>query len=364
MGKSLYKDILNTLKSASKLPVEGNHLRRLSILSSMVSSCIKTQSSSIEGLSSENNGAKSTQKESRVKQASRWLSSKWTDYETFFAPFASQILYTLASSKGELIFIVDGSQTGKNYVTLMVSVICKGYAIPIVWLTKPGEKGHFPEEMHLDLAKYLHQIVPNQGRVVFLGDGEFDGLKLRTLFKEYNWEFVLRTSKDRKVDCGGELAQLQTIVPPQGEEIYFIEDACDGDNAVYWHCKKYKDPIFLLTTMDLGPMACDYYRRRFKIETLFKFLKSAGFKIHKTKVEEQHKLNNLLIVLALSFIFAFAIGCLLKQQESKQINNITRFDRVQKVHPITLVIKCYKNDPFLITHFLSLISKEWFNFFT
>jgi hypothetical protein len=363
MGKSLHKDILNTLKSSSKLLVEGNHLRRLITLSMMIKSCIETQSSTLEGISCEKNATDTKQSESRIKQSSRWLSSKWTDYESFFAPFARQLLSSLATSKGELVFIVDGSQTGNNYVTLMVSVICKGYAIPIVWLMKAGEKGHFPEEMHIDLAKYLHQLVPNRGRVVFLGDGEFDGLKLRSLFKEFCWEFVLRTSKDRKVDCGGEWAQLQTIVPPNEEEIYFIEDACDGDNAIYWHSKGYQDPIFLLTNMDLGPMACDYYRRRFKIETLFKFFKSGGFKIHKTKIVEMSKLNNLLIVLSLSFIFAFAIGSILKQQKPNLINKITRFDRIQDTHPITLVIICFKKKPFLVSFFLSLISKNWNNFF-
>jgi hypothetical protein len=363
MGKSLHKDILNTLKSASKLPIEGNHLRRLITLSSMITSCIETQSSTIEGISCEKNAEDTIQSESRLKQSSRWLSSKWTDYESFFAPFARQLLFSLVKSKGELIFIVDGSQTGNNFVTLMVSVICKGYAIPIVWLMKAGEKGHFSEEMHLDLAKYLHQLVPNRGRIVFLGDGEFDGQKLRSLFKDFSWEFVLRTSKDRKIDCGGELAQLQTVVPPEGEEIFFIEDACDGDNAVYWHSKGYKDPIFLFTNMDLGPMACDYYRRRFKIETLFKFFKSGGFKIHKTKIVEMNKLNNLLIVLAFAFIFAFTIGCILKQQEPDIINKITRFDRVQDCHPITLVIRCFQKKPFLLTYFLSLISKNWMDFF-
>jgi hypothetical protein len=159
------------------------------------------------------------------------------------------------------------------------------------------------------------------------------------------------------------LAQLQTVVLPEGEEIFFIEDACDGDNAVYWHSIGYKDPIFILTNIDLGPMACDYYRRRIKIETLFKFFKYVGFKIQKTKIVEMNKLNNLLIVLAFAFIFAFAIGCILKQQQPNIINKITRFDRIQECHPITLVIKCFQKKPFLVTYFLLLISKSWNDFF-
>ena len=115
----------------------------------------------------------------------------------------------------------------------MLSVIWRGYAIPLAWLTKKGEKGHFPEDMHLDLVAVVKKIIPPSCRAVFLGDGEFDGLKLRQACKSLKWEFVLRTSVDRKVDCGGEMAQLGLLSPLPGSEIVFLEDACDGDNAIY-----------------------------------------------------------------------------------------------------------------------------------
>lgn len=362
MGKSLHKDILSVLKSASPHPPTGNHLRRLTVMVCMICSCIQTKSSSLEGLSSEKYG-RAQQSESRVKQSSRWLSSKWTDWKTFFAPFARQLLAALGG-KGELVLVVDGSQTGANCCTLMISVLCKGYAIPLAWLTKSGEKGHFPEEMHLDLVAYVQQLLPESCRVVFLGDGEFDGLKLRTACKSNGWEFVLRTAKDRKVDCGGEIAQIKTLYPLKGEEIVFLESACDGDNAIYWHGKGYKDPIFLLTNMDLGPMACEYYRRRFRIETLFKYLKSGGFKLHKSMVKAPEKVKNLLIIVAFAFIFTFSIGILLKNEAHHDIAKITRKDRLDSIHPITLAQKCFAKAKKLTTCFFSKFSKNWRDFFT
>ena len=271
MGKSLHKDMLSMLTKASAIEPIGNHLRRLNVLAGMICSCMKTKSSSLEGLSDKKSET-AKQSESHVKQTKRWLSSKWTDWETFFAPFATKMLLGL-SKKGELILVIDGSQTAGDCVTLMLSVIWRGYAIPLAWLTKKGEKGHFPEDMHLDLVAVVKKIIPPSCRAVFLGDGEFDGLKLRQACKSLKWEFVFRTSVDRKVDCGGEMAQLGSLSPLPGSEIVFLEDACDGDNAIYWLGKGYEDPVLLLTNMDLGEMACDYYRRRFKIETLFKQLK-------------------------------------------------------------------------------------------
>lgn len=138
MSQRLYKTTFNFLKTTSKIKVEGQHLKRLSKLSAMISSCMTTQKSSLEALSNTYD-SKNLQKESHIKQSKRFLSSKWIDWNSFFAPFIIPIIEQLALT-GELILIIDGTQTAANCNTLMLSVIWKKYAIPLVWLTKVGEK--------------------------------------------------------------------------------------------------------------------------------------------------------------------------------------------------------------------------------
>lgn len=118
--------------------------------------------------------------------------------------------------------MVDGSQTAGDCVTLMLSVIFGEYAIPVAWITKKGKKGHFPQQVHLDLIACVEKIMPPGCRVVLLGDREFDGLKLREACKALQWEFVLRTSTDGKVDCGGELADLGSLHPVEGSQTVFF----------------------------------------------------------------------------------------------------------------------------------------------
>ncbi len=201
MSKSLYKSTLEFLNSHSEQVIEGNHKRRLQTLAGMISSGMQSKSSTLDALSSPDI-VSSTQWESRIKQAKRWISSKWTDWECFFAPYIKILLKKIAL-KGELVLVIDGSETAGDCVTLMLSVIWRKYAIPLAWLTKKGEKGHFPEDWHVELTTLAATIIPSDCRVVLLGDGEFDGQKLRAKCKDLKWEFVLRTSIDRKVDCGG-----------------------------------------------------------------------------------------------------------------------------------------------------------------
>jgi hypothetical protein len=345
MSASLYKSSLSFLSRYSKLPVRGNHLRRLRTLSLQISSCMRTQSSSQEGLSTRETGFEKDIS-TCVTQTKRWLSSKWTDWESFFAPYARLILRQLARS-GEFIFIIDGSETASGCVTLMLSVIWCGYAIPLVWLTKEGKKGHFSEKKHLELLELLDKILPTPSnakpvnyRIVLLGDGEFDGQEVRNHCRQNGWEFVLRTAIDRIIDCGGgEMDRIDTLEPLEGEEIVFVQKACQEDNAIWWKGKGFDAAIPLLTNMDLGEMACAYYKKRFKIESLFKQFKSQGFKIHKSKVEGDHRVANLIIVVALAFIFTFCMGLIMKITDREILKKFIRPDKAPKMMPITIAQK-------------------------
>jgi hypothetical protein len=144
-----------------------------------------------------------------------------------------------------------------------------------------------------------------------------------------------------------------------GSDIVFIEDAVQGDNAILWYGKGYEKPISLLTNMDLGEMACRYYKRRFKIEFLFKQLKSAGYNVHKSKMKGAEKVRNLIIIIALAFIFTFCIGLLISEQDKKVINRFVRAARIQHISPLNIALKAFRKDLDMVIGFFSNISKNW-----
>jgi hypothetical protein len=398
-GNSQYKVTHNFLTKSYQqrfgIVPQGQSLHRINILCGMLSSCIETKSSSIEGLSNysivrhredDEVSVKTNSQsgdidqfeprflesdkdiETRKAQTKRWLSSKWTDWETFYAPYIYVMLNQI-TSKGELVLTIDGSETAGDCVTLMLSVIWRGYAIPLIWLTREMKKGHFPEQLHCDLiesAQKFLQTLSTPCRKVLLGDGEFDGANLRKMCKTFKWEFVLRTARDRQIDCGcGETARIDKLCHVNGpnEDVVFVEDACEGDNAILWHNSKYDDPIPLLTNMDLGEMACVYYKKRFKIELLFKQMKSAGFNVHKSKIQGAHRVSNLIIVVALSFLITFCVGLSLIAQPAEVLKKFIRPDKIDTFLPSTVALKCFKHKFSLFINFFSLISKNFFDFF-
>jgi succinate dehydrogenase/fumarate reductase cytochrome b subunit len=101
------------------------------------------------------------------------------------------------------------------------------------------------------------------------------------------------------------------------------------------------------------------YHRRFKIETLFKQMKSADFNLQKSKVSGKTWVSYLILVVDLAFLFTFCIGIVLKLMPVEHVKTFTRTDRYQKLSPITLAIRCLRANENLVKNIFSNLSKNW-----
>ena len=134
-----------------------------------------------------------TKAESRVKRFTRFIQNERITFETFFLPFAQELIATLASRQ-PLLVVFDGSALGRGCATLMASVVYGKRALPIAWIVKRGKKGHFSAQDHLLLFEQVRRMVPQGADVIFLGDGEFDSVALQQALDQAGWHYVCRTS--------------------------------------------------------------------------------------------------------------------------------------------------------------------------
>ena len=75
--------------------------------------------------------------------------------------------------------VIDGSVVGRGWVALMLPVVYKGRALPLVWLVRQGKQGHFPEDLHIAWVEQVQELRPECASVVLLGDGSFSGVDLQ-----------------------------------------------------------------------------------------------------------------------------------------------------------------------------------------
>lgn len=292
--------------------LSGNAFRRLNVLGAMVSGILLQGSSRLSDIGRANPEHK--QQASKEKQYKRWLLSEHTSYQIHYLPYIAALLENL-SSQGELVFSIDGSTAGQGCMVLMISVIYQKRAIPVIWTVIKAKKGHLPEATHQELLARLAQIVPVDGCITIVGDGEYDGCLWQTDILSYGWSYVLRTGSAKLIgEENGEMLPLGRLAPAVGNTTFMLYDMCFTQqqyglvNVLVWHETKYKEAIYLLSNLDFPPLIQRLYKKRFYIETFFSDQKSRGFHIQRSKLAVPERLAKLLIATCLAYIFCILAG--------------------------------------------------------
>lgn len=265
---------------------------------------------------------------SREKQLMRWYQNENVSYARHMLPFVHELLAQLSAQT--LVVAIDGSEVGRNCVTLMVSLIYQKRAIPLLWLVRSGSKGHFPAQMHIALLTQLQRLLPKQASVILLGDGEFDSIELQTFLTDAGWGYVCRTAKNSLIQLDNEWMRLDQIdawpdccLPLP--DVLFSQQAYGPVLVIVWWRQGYAEPIYLITNLGLMEEACLWYQKRMRIETFFSDQKSRGFRLHKSHISDPLRLARVMIAACLAYIWIIWLGLLCRK--SSWNNQIHRSDR-------------------------------------
>lgn len=322
-----YCAIRNAIKQLYPTEPKGNAARHLNTLAALVSGIVGSKSTHLPAIAGK--VPDGTKKESRIKKFSRWIKNERIQTEIYFLPYADALLASLADHR-TLLLAMDGSEVGRKCLALMVSVIYKKRALPIAWIVVRGNKGHFPEEAHVQLLEQVHQIVPEGADVIFVGDGEFDGITLQATIDGYAWQYACRTAKNTQLGADGERFPFHEVGVQPGEclglpDVTFTLQDYGPVLAIAWWEAGYKEPIYLVTNMELVEEACYWYAKRFRIETFFSDQKSRGFNLHKSHISDPARLARLMIAACLAYIWIIYLGVIAKRDDWVKI--IHRTDR-------------------------------------
>lgn len=324
--KNLYNRVYRRLFSLSGQPT-GNDLKRIKSLSGFVCGMIRKGSSHLPDIGS--GLPQNIDANSKTVAAKRFVSSEWIDAETHYLPFLLAFLHGVVAYtdlRDGITIVIDGSQTGKDNATLMISLVWQNRGIPICWLVKSGSKGHFKAEDHECLLSQaidlLVPILPKDIEVTVLGDGVpiaigIDGIGLQELCLNATtkgWNYVLRTACNRYLYENGEEFQAKNITPCDGHDIFLITQVVPIAigitkqkfkyvNFLCWHDKKkHEKPIYLISNLFNPKKIIEAYNLRYSIECLFKDLKSTSFNLHKNRLKNPSEVFNLIIIAAVAFI--------------------------------------------------------------
>lgn len=303
--------IRNALRSLRKNLPTGNLARHLLTTAHLVGGIVGSKHCRLPAIASKTPDGRKLQ--SRIMRFRRWLQNEKIDATTYYHPYIEHLLQNLP--EGPLVLVMDASLVGRGCIALLVSVLYQKRALPLCWSVVKGKKGHLPETAHTALLAKAAQIVGKDRTVVFLGDGEFDGIDLLGSLAKLGWYFVCRTSRNSVFYEGNERFCWSDFPLQPGdryelEDVFFTEQGFGPVLLTALWREGEKEPLCLVSNLEFFDEVLLWYKKRYQIETFFSDQKSRGFHLAHSHLSAPARLERLMIATCLAYLWMVCLGAL------------------------------------------------------
>ena len=326
-GRRVYTAMKQAVKQLYPHEAQGHLARHLNTLAAMATGIVLSKSCQLPHIASK--VPDTTKPESRVKHYGRWIQNDAIESQVYFLPFVQDLLTGLAGLR-TLVLVMDGSEVGRGCLALLLGVVYHGRALPLAWVVVKGSKGHFPAQTHVALLAQVTPLLPAEAEVVFLGDGEFDGISLQAAVEAEGYAYVCRTACNILVYHEDVWRPMRALEVTQGKCVMwsgvgFTQANYAPVQVIAWWEAGYAEPLYLVTNLTSKEEACGWYRKRAHIETFFSDQKSRGFQVHKSHLADPVRLARLMIAACLAYLWLIYLGAVAMRTHWRRV--IHRTDR-------------------------------------
>lgn len=285
---------------------------RLINLSLMVSATVKAKDLSQHALAAEM--PLKAQDTSLAQRQRRWLMNQAVAQETYYEPIIKPFVQAMSAATVPLILDTTGS--GGNCRTLTVALGYQRRALPIVWQSEAGPRGHTDGQLQTALLEKVIPLLEPESDVVLLGDGEFGHVHLLKWLQHQPWDYCLRVARDTYIYYEGQWRRIDSFNVQPGEtlwleDVYLTQSDAFGPVNLYltWDAKN-KRLVPLVTNLPLPEEVRYWYEKRFWIEPLFGDIKGHGFDFQTTRLQHPDRLARLMLAVSLAYLWLCFLGSL------------------------------------------------------
>lgn len=230
--------------------------------------------------------------------------------------FGSLVRWVLSLWQGrELALAIDATTHRDEVVSLAVSVLYRGCAIPIAWHILPANRPGAHMGHILRLLRLIHREIPATMRVLVMADRGLWSPRLWKRIRDLGWHPLLRLQNhDTFRPLGRERQQARQLVPGPGHAwtgagIAFKDRAKRrvGTLVVVW-AEGEKEPCVLFTDLAPEKVGVWWYSLRVWIELGFRALKGVGWRWEHTRRHDPDRVARHWLVLAVATTWVLAYG--------------------------------------------------------
>jgi hypothetical protein len=232
------------------------------------------------------------------------------------------LLKWLKLDSGNLTLLIDRTnwEFGKKKINiLMVSVLYEGYSVPLGWslLNKKGNSNQG------DRWELLNKIVDKigSGKIKYIiGDREFGGIYWYKYLNKNNITYVVRIKENQKVRHQGRSISVKSIVNSNSRngrhcnnKKYDYHELDVYISGFRFRNDKNKLEYLIIMSPEQIKEVTRVYGQRWQIESMFKNMKSNGFRMEDTHLKKDSRIETLIGLLALTYAWMIVTGLIIKK---------------------------------------------------
>ena len=291
--------------------------RRLNFLGNTIGAIIRSRSVNLQKIAESIEGK--AQIESNYRRVQRLFQLQEIDYD-----ITAKLLSSVLPNDEKWILTMDRTnwKLGKSNINLLVlGVAYKGMSIPLLWdfLTiqeddiRRGKRGNSNSDERKSIIKRFIELFGVEKIEALTADREFIGEEWFKWLEDNKIPFVIRirnttTLNERQLGTSNTKDLFKHI---QKDEFYGFGE-CDilgrrlhlgGIEAT-----KSKEPLMLVSNRPMNTNTISIYQKRWEIETMFGAFKSKGFNLEESKLSEGYKIQKLMALLSIAFVWSILAG--------------------------------------------------------
>lgn len=293
------------------------NMARIKLISHFIIALCKVQTVTFEKLA--NAFESSADSKSSLRRIQRFIA----DY-TLDGNLIARLIFSLLPKKDKLILSIDRTnwKFGQTNINIfMLGVVYKGVAFPLLF-TMLDKRGNSNSQERIDLVNRFINLFGKDVIQSIVADREFVGNKWLDFLNRNGIKYYIRIRNNFKV----ELPDKQKII-----KVWHLFNAYKVNEFVYYPkivringqlcylsgCKlKNKDgkqDFLIIVSFNKPDKALKQYKQRWQIEMCFKAMKSSGFDIEKTHLQDIERIEKLVLLVMLAFVWCYKVGIYLHQ---------------------------------------------------
>lgn len=299
------------------------NLSRLKLISMFIISLCKVQTVGFEKLA--NAFDSEALSSSSLRRIQRFIAHYILDSD-----LVARLIFGLLPKKENLKLSIDRTnwKFGKTDINIfMLGVTYKGVAFPLLF-TMLAKRGNSNSQERIDLVNRFIRLFGSNCIDCLMADREFVGDNWIKFLNDNNIRYYIRIRNNFKIYLPRKNKEIKAFwlfnSLKVGEFMHYDHIIRIGTQLCYIsgskiNCREKGVDFLMIISFNKPEQAQINYKERWQIETCFRAMKSSGFDIEKTHLQDIKRIDKLTLLVMIAFVWCYKIGIFIHEKIKKII---------------------------------------------